>query len=199
MNALRTLAAAVLLTAAVSACGAGGESAAETPPLAGARIGGPFTLVGGDGQTVSDRDFAGKYRLMYFGYTFCPDVCPVDMQRLAAGYRALTERDPARAARLQPIFVTVDPERDTPAVVKQFTAAFDPRFVGLTGSPEAIARVAQAYLIPYAKREGATPGSYLVDHGRQAYLMGPDGSPLALISQDGTPDEIVAELQRWMR
>jgi protein SCO1 len=200
MNALRILVASVLIGAGLPACTAGGaDAASEVAPLAGAKIGGPFTLVNGDGQTVTDRDFAGKYRLMYFGYTFCPDVCPVDMQRLAAGYRKLATEDPARAARLQPIFVTVDPERDTPAVVKQFTAAFDPRFVGLTGSPEAIARVADAYLIPYAKREGATPGSYLVDHGRQAYLMAPDGSPVALIPQDGTPDEIVAELQRWMR
>ena len=96
-------------------------------PLAGAKIGGPFALIDENGRPVTDRSFAGKYRVMYFGYTYCPDVCPVDVQTIAQGLAELEKRDPALAARVVPIFVTVDPARDTPAVLKQFTAAFSPR------------------------------------------------------------------------
>ena len=109
------------------------------PPLKGATMGGPFTLTDQNGRRVSDRDFAGKYRLVYFGYTFCPDVCPVDLQVIGAGLRRFEASDPARAARVQPIFITVDPARDTPAVLRQYVAAFHPRLIGLTGSAEEIA------------------------------------------------------------
>ncbi len=169
------------------------------PPLAGARIGGPFALVDQNGQARSDRDFAGKYRIMYFGYTFCPDVCPVDVAHLAAGYRAFAKTDPARAARVVPIFVTVDPERDTPAVLKQFTAAFDPALVGLTGTSDQIADVAKAYAVPVQINKQPGNAAYLVDHGRAAYLMDPDNKPVALLSQDAKPEVIAAELSKWVK
>ena len=175
------------------------QGAATAPPLAGARIGGPFALVDQNGQPRTDRDFAGKYRIMYFGYTYCPDVCPVDVQHLTAGYRAFAKADPARAARVVPIFVSVDPARDTPAVLKQWTAAFDPALVGLTGSPEQVAQVAKAYGVVYQVEKGSTPGSYLVDHSRTAYLMNPDGKPIALLSQDAKPDVIAGELAKWVK
>ncbi len=200
--------ATALIGASLLSLGACNRAAPPPPPLQGATIGGPFSLTDGDGRRVTDRDFAGKYRLMYFGYTFCPDVCPVDLNALMLGLKAFERSDPARAARVQPIFITVDPERDTPAVVKAYAAHFSPRLIGLTGTPAEIAAVAREYLISYARQPGATRGSYLVAHARLAYLMGPDGKPIALLPTDdpatpnvneGAPDKVAAELERWVR
>jgi protein SCO1/2 len=184
-----------ILLAVLAAC----QQPATAPPLAGASIGAPFMLVDQNGQPRTDRDFAGKYRIMYFGYTFCPDVCPVDVAHLAAGYRAFAKADPARAARVVPIFVTVDPERDTPAVLKQFTAAFDPALVGLTGTPAQIAAVTKAYGVPVQINKQPGNAAYLVDHGRAAYLMDPDNKPIALLSQEAKPDVIAGELAKWVK
>ena len=176
-----------------------GQPKAEKAPLEGARMGGAFALTGEDGGIVRDTDFAGKYRLVYFGYTFCPDVCPVDLQKLMLGLKALEKSDPDVAARVQPLFVTVDPARDTPAVVKEFTDAFHPRLIGLTGTPQQIETVSRAYGIYSQKGNETAPGVYLVDHSRQATLYGPKGEPIALIPEQGSPDEIAAELRRWVR
>ncbi|HEV2865122.1 MAG TPA: SCO family protein, partial [Allosphingosinicella sp.] len=140
-RALRILAKALLaasLAAPVAAC----HSSAA--PLEGASLGGHFTLTAQDGRRVSDTDFAGKYRLVYFGFTYCPDVCPTDLQTIGAGLRRFEQSDPARAAKVQPIFITVDPRRDTPPVLARYVAAFHPRLIGLTGSEAEIARVARA-------------------------------------------------------
>ena len=174
-----------------------GQGQADQPPLAGARLGGPYALTGENGRTVRDTDFKGKYRLVYFGYTFCPDVCPVDVQKLMLGLKAFEKQDGARAAKIQPLFITVDPERDTPAALTSFTDAFHPRLIGLTGSAEAVAEVAKAYGVYYQKSPGVTPGSYMVDHSRATALYGPDGAPIAFISEKGSPDEIARELGRW--
>jgi protein SCO1 len=185
-----------LLLLALAACGqadAGGE-----PPLAGASIGGPFRLTDGAGRTVTDRSFMGRYPIMYFGYTFCPDVCPTDMAAIAAGLRQVERSDPAKAAKVVPVFVTVDPERDTPEVVGKFVRAFHPRAVGLTGSPETIAAVAKSYAVFAQKGEGTKDG-YLVNHGRAAYLMGPDGKPIALAGADGGPAEVARTIERWVK
>jgi protein SCO1/2 len=184
------------LPLALAACGP--SATAPEPPLAGARIGGPFALTDQDGKPRSDRDFAGRYRLMYFGYTFCPDVCPVDLQKLMAGYRLLEKSDPQIAVRIAPIFVSVDPERDTPPVLKQYVGAFHPKLTGLTGAPGQIAQVAKEYAIYYAKEKPPGASDYLVNHSRVAYLLGPKGEPIALIPQDGTPQQIAAELKRWV-
>lgn len=166
------------------------------PPLEGARIGGAFTLTDQNGESFSDAALAGKYRIMYFGYTFCPDVCPVDVQNIAAGLKLVEKSNPALGQRIVPVFVTIDPARDTPAVLKQFVSAFHPRMVGLTGTPDAIATVAKAFAIFYQKGEG-TAGGYLMNHSRQAYLMSPNGKPLALLPQEGPPQAIADEITRW--
>ncbi len=193
----RALAALLLLAAPVSLL-SGCNQASETPPLADAKIGGPFTLTDQDGRKVSDTDFAGKYRLIYFGYTFCPDVCPVDVQNLMKGYKQIEASNPVLAAKIQPIFITVDPARDTPAVLKQFVGAFHPKLIGLTGSEAEIAAVAKQFAIFYKKQDG-TPGTpgYLVDHSRQAMLFDPQGKPLALIAQDKDAATVVADIERW--
>ena len=110
-------------------------------------IGGPFTLEDGSGQPVTDRDFRGKFMLVYFGYTFCPDVCPTTLKAVAD---AMDKLGPD-AAKVRPVFITVDPRRDTPPVVKKYAAAFGPEITGLTGTPEEIAQVAKEYRVYYAE------------------------------------------------
>lgn len=199
MNASIFAAATAALALLLGACSTQASQSDDTPPLAGARIGAPFSLTGQDGKTVTDRDFAGKYRIMYFGYTFCPDVCPVDVQMIGAGLKAFEKADPARAARVVPIFVTVDPGRDDVAAVRAFVANFHPRMVGLTGDPKAIAALAKAYGVWFQLGEKQPGGGYLVDHSRTAYLMGPEGRPIALISNEGPPQKIADELAKWVK
>jgi protein SCO1/2 len=189
----------LLLAMLLGACAP--DSAGEPPqdaPLKGATMGGPFTLIDQAGRRVSDRDFAGKYRLVYFGYTFCPDVCPVDLQMIGAGLRRFEASDAVRAARVQPIFITVDPARDTPAVLRQYVAAFHPRLIGLTGSAEEIAAVARVYRINYERGAGPA-GGYLMNHTRIAVLYAPDGAPLAIIPHDQGPEGVATELGKWVR
>ena len=182
---------------ALSACTASAPPA--KPPLEGARIGGAFTLTDQNGQTVTERTFAGKYRIMYFGYTFCPDVCPTDVQAIGAAVKKLELSDPVLAAKIVPVFATVDPARDTPAVLKQFVSAFHPRMVGLTGTDAQIAQIKTEYAVYSSKGDASPGGGYLVNHSRQAYLMDPDGKPLALLPQEQGPDAVVTEIKRWAR
>lgn len=140
-----------------------------------ALVGGPFELTNQDGKRVKSSDFAGKYMLVVFGYTYCPDICPSELQVVSA---ALDEIGPS-ADRIQPVFVTVDPTRDTPQVMKDYVANFHPGFVGLTGSEEDISAIAKAYRVYYRKAEQADPSiPYLMDHTTLVYLMGPDGEYL---------------------
>lgn len=187
---------ALLLALLLAACA---QAPAEAPPLQGARMGGAFALTDQNGRRVSERDFAGRYRLVYFGFTFCPDVCPVDMQVIGAGLRQFEASDPARAERVQPIFISVDPARDTPAVLRTFVAAFHPRFVGLTGSEEEIARTARAYGVFYERGTAGSGGGYNVNHSRMIVLYGPQGQPIAIVPHDRGPAGVAAELERWVR
>jgi cytochrome oxidase Cu insertion factor (SCO1/SenC/PrrC family) len=138
-----------------------------------ALVGGPFRLTDQHGKTVGDTDFRGRYMLVVFGYTFCPDVCPAELQVITAALDALGPL----ADRIQPVFITVDPERDTVSQLALYAGNFHPRLVLLTGSSAAIADVAKAYRVYYARAEGsANAGSdYLMDHSSIIYLMGPDG------------------------
>jgi protein SCO1/2 len=190
---------AVILAAALmlAGCGSGGAPPPE-PPLAGAAIGGDFTLTSSKGETVRWSDFAGKYRVVYFGYAYCPDICPTDMSRVAQGLKALKAKDPAKAARIQPIFITIDPERDTQDVVGEFAAAFSPDIIGLTGTPDQIAATAKAFKVFYQKGEAQPGGGYLVDHSNVTYLFGPDGAPIATLPTDKGGAAVAAELERWV-
>jgi protein SCO1 len=189
---------ALALALSLSACGHDGGSA-EPPPLAGAALGGPFHLVDQNGKAVTERDFAGKYRTVYFGYSFCPDVCPTDLQTLMQGYRAFAAKSPALAAKLVPIFVTVDPARDTPAVLKQYVSAFGPQLVGLTGTDAEIASAAKEYGAFYKKQPAPAGASgYLMDHSRQTILFDPDGKPLALVPTDQNSEAVAASLAQWV-
>ena len=164
-----------------------GEAAASPP-------GGPFTLQDGDGRQVTDRDFRGKYMLVYFGYTFCPDACPTTLNEVVDAL----DRLGAKADHIQAIFITVDPKRDVPTVVKQY-AAFSPRLIGLTGSPEQIAQAAKTYRVYYAEtRTGLGPNDYAMEHSSVLYLMGPDGEFVAPIRSDESGTQIAEDLSRLM-
>jgi len=182
---------------ALSACH---PKPAESPPLEGAAIGGSFTLTDQDGKSFSSDSLKGKYRILYFGYTFCPDACPTDMAVLGKAMRQLDAKDPATSAKIQPLFVTVDPARDTPGIIKQFTGAFYPRLIGLTGSDAQIAAVARQFAISYRKEPAPAGASgYLMDHPRVAYLFDPEGKPIEMLPVDANADAVVAELEKWVR
>lgn len=188
----------VVAIAAALAAGLGwmrfAEPAAPPGNLAGASLGGPFTLTNQDGQTVRDTDFAGRWRLMYFGYGFCPDVCPTDLALIGRGLKAFETQAPGLGATIAPIFITIDPQRDTPAELKPFVAAFHPRLVGLTGTPEQIAAVTKAYGV-YAKRmETSDPENYLMDHSAMVYLFDPDGRPIAFLPHQGLTAQAITQM-----
>lgn len=185
-----------LALAACSAQTASDPDAAGDPPLAGATIGGPFTLTSASGETVRWADFRGKYAVVYFGFTFCPDVCPTDMQRLAQGLKILEQSDPQLAANIQPVFISVDPERDTPEKVGEFAAAFSDDLIGLTGTPEQVAAAAEAFAVYYSRGED-TAGGYLVDHTNIVYFFDPEGKPLSMLPTDMGAEAVAAEIEKW--
>lgn len=195
--------------AVLSACnmGPGGDASSPQGDLVGARIGGPFTLTDQDGKTRHWDDFKGQYRLVYFGYTYCPDICPTDLNQIMQGFARFEKANPALAAKVQPMLISVDPERDTPAVLKTYVAAFHPRLIGLTGSPDAIAKVAKDFAVLYGKEDSKGASGYLVNHSRTPYLFGPDGLPIALVpvddpgtpQDDGAPDQVAAFLAKWVK
>lgn len=167
--------------------------------LRGATIGGPFELTDKDGKTVRWADFAGRYRIVYFGYAYCPDVCPTDVQRMTQGLKLYAADHPDMAKRIQPIFITVDPERDTREKVGEFAAAFSPDLIGLTGTEAQIEAAKDAFKV-YARKGADQPGGgYLVDHSNITYLFDPDGKPLATLPTDKGPQAVAAELARWVR
>lgn len=195
------LAAAVALVAAFIWLAAPKPAAQglEEPPLAGAPIGGDFALTDQNGKRVTNDSLKGSYRLVYFGYSFCPDVCPVDVQRMAQGLKAFETTNPAAGARVQPVFITVDPARDTPAVIKDFVAAFHPRLIGLTGTQAEIDTAKRAYRVYAAKGEGTDPQNYLMDHSAFIYLMDPDGKPVMYFERADDAAAIAAGLAKWVR
>jgi protein SCO1/2 len=190
--------AAALWLAAVATAGAFFWLGSETGPRSAtgaAQIGGPFSLIDPTGRTVTDRDFRGKFMLIYFGYTHCPDVCPITLAKVAAALQML---DP-RADHVQPIFITVDPRRDTPEVMGRYATEFSPRILGLTGSPAQIAAVEKAYKV-YASPE-STPEQLdaAIDHSSILYLMGPGGSFIAPVRIDGGPADLAADVGRYLK
>jgi len=187
------------VTLALRSGGGGSAPAVQVPE------GGHFTLTDQNGHRVSDSDFAGRYRLIYFGYTFCPDVCPQDVQTIARALDLLAKRDPRRAAKLQPIFITVDPARDTPTALKQFVSAFSPRLIGLTGSQAEIDATVHTFGVKgygsYAKKEEPTSpgGGYFMDHTRYKMLYGPDGQGIAFLPEDGDAQQLADALDQWVK
>jgi protein SCO1/2 len=157
-------------------------------------IGGPFDLTDQHGKPVSDKTFRGRYMLIYFGYGYCPDVCPTELANMAAALDALGEK----AKDVQPLFITVDPERDTPEFLADYVANFHPRLIGLTGTPDQIKAAAKAYKVYYAKAKKPGDADYLMDHTSFVYLMGPDGRFLSLFRGHTDPAAMAETIGRFM-
>lgn len=161
----------------------------------GVMLGGPFTLVDHTGRTVTERDFAGRMLLVYFGFTYCPDVCPTELGTIAAAIDAM---GPA-GERVTPVLVSIDPERDTPAALADYVSRFHPRMIGLTGSAEQVAQAARAYRVYYAKVRPQDSTDYLMDHSSFIYLVGPDGRVRSLFRPETAPEAIAAAVTAQLR
>src|SRR5438876_12457596 len=161
--------------------------------LLASAIGGQFRLVDQNGKTVTDADLKGRWSLVYFGYTHCPDACPTALHDIAI---ALDQLGPKREA-VRSVFITVDPERDTPEVLKDYVASFDAPILALSGSPEEIARAAKAYRVYYAKHP-EPGGDYSMDHSSVIYVMDPEGRFTASFTHQSTPEEIAERLKKLL-
>jgi protein SCO1/2 len=166
--------------------GAGGTALASA-------IGGPFRLTDQNGKTVTDADLKGKWSLIYFGYTHCPDACPTALNDIAV---ALDELGTKREA-VRPVFITVDPERDTPPALKSYVASFDAPILALTGTPEEVAQTAKAYRVYYAKHP-EPGGDYSMDHSSVIYVMDPEGRFTASFTHESSPEQIAERLKKLL-
>ena len=182
---------------------AGSMAAAEEQPSAAQmmddlmfgrdKVGGPFTLTDISGRQRSDTEFRGKLMIVYFGYTSCPDVCPADLMSITQALEALG----SAAEAIQPIFITLDPERDD-KVMAEYLKAFYPSFIGLTGSPDQIRRVANSYKAVYRKVEDAKTSNYTIDHTGVIYLMGRSGEYLGFMPPQTSPDRLSEVLRKYL-
>ena len=163
-----------------------------------ADIGGPFELVDQTGKTRRDTDFRGRYMLVYFGYTYCPDTCPTTLLIMSRALTLLAKAAPEDAKKVVPLFITVDPERDTVAAMAAYAQSFHPDLVALTGTPEQVAAAAKAYRVYYAKVEDKASGTYQMDHSSFIYLMGPDGAYLTHFDYTTKPEALADSLKRYI-
>ena len=166
------------------------SSTSDAPAAASIQIGGPFSLTDQQGNGVTDRDYRGRWLLVYFGFTHCPDACPTALGNIAETMSQLG----AAAARVQPLFITIDPERDTPAVLKDYVDVFGEGIIGLTGTQEETADVAHSYRVYYAKHPVGTDGDYTMDHSSVIYVMDPAGRLVANFSTESAPEAMAAKL-----
>ena len=155
-----------------------------------ADVGGPFQLTDQHGKPVSDQAFRGRYMLIYFGYSFCPDVCPTTLAVMAQALEKLG----GKSSQVVPVFITIDPERDTPKVLDEYMKSFGPTFVGLTGSPDQIKTVEKRYRV-YAVKKPLEGGNYGMDHSSVIYLMGPDGKMVSFYDEAVSPDDLAKDLR----
>jgi protein SCO1 len=163
------------------------------PSAGAAAIGGPFSLTDQNGRTVTDKDLRGHPFLVFFGFTHCPDVCPTSLFEIS---EVLGRLGPD-AQKVSALFVTIDPERDTPAAMKDYLSSFNPRVVGLTGDPAAIAAVAKEYRV-YVKKVPLDNGDYTMDHTALVYLMDKDGRFVTPFNLKRTPEDAAADLRRYL-
>lgn len=201
MPLLRRLLIIVMLLALAVIGGAGylyltGENAGTGGGTA--EFGGAFELVNTEGETVTEADFQGGYQLIYFGYTYCPDVCPTALSTMSRALDRFAERDAAAARKVTPVFITVDPGRDTVEVMRSYVQHFHPRLIGLTGTAEQVRQAAKAYRVYYAKVEDAGSSEYLMDHSSYVYLMGPQGRLLTHFTHRDSPEAIAEGLAAYV-
>lgn len=160
-------------------------------PMAGLSIGGTFALTDQAGKAVTEADFKTPYKLVYFGFTACPMICPTELRKIAG---VINDLGPV-GENIQPLFITVDPARDTPETLANYVSLFHPRLVGLTGTPEQIETVKQTFKVFAAKARGKDPEDYLMDHSSFIYLMGPDNQLLALYRVEDAPEFLIKDIK----
>ena len=194
MAGIRRVVLAAVAAFAVAACGAGGPKF-EASDVTGSSFGRDFTLRDPDGAQRTLADFRGKAVVVFFGYTQCPDVCPTTLATLAEAMKRLG----SDADRVQVLFVTVDPERDTPELLKQYVPAFDRRFLGLWGDADATARTAKEFKVIYEKAPGASPGSYTMDHSAGSYVFDPQGRLRLYVANGQGPDVFAHDLRELLK
>ena len=168
----------------------------QLPGRGKAAIGGPFTLVNHTGKTMTEKDIAGKYPLVFFGFTHCPDICPTDLFVISQALELLEDE----SNKIAPLFITIDPERDTPDILADYLSNFHPAMIGLTGTDEQIATVAKAYKVYYTKEENPDSGlDYTMNHSAFTYLMSPDGEYLIHFSHDTKPAVMAEKILTYLR
>lgn len=182
---------AIVFVAAVLVLGRYYQTGREAPLASGP--GGPFELTAHTGETVSSAEFRGRFMLIYFGYSFCPDVCPLDLQKMSVALYQL-EQEGYDTSPVQPIFITIDPERDTVEELAGFVPDFHPRLLALTGSLDEISAVARDFKVYFAKREQEGTDDYLMDHSALIFVMDPEGNYVRLFSSRDTPADIAQSL-----
>jgi protein SCO1/2 len=177
------------------------QNNAESKPMeiAGADIGGPYMLVDQTGKTVTEKNYAGQYKLIYFGFTYCPAICPTELQKISSVIKKLEKDNAALAAKIQPLFITVDPERDTPAVMREYVKLFHPRMAGLSGSLAQIADAKKKYRIYSAQVKSESATDYTVDHSSFIYLMGPNDQLLGIYRSQDNADMIFTDLLKHIK
>jgi protein SCO1/2 len=159
------------------------------------RFGGAFSLTDQNGNTVTDKSFDGKYRLIFFGFTYCPAICPTELAKIAAALNGLGEK----GKEIQPIFITVDPERDTPEKLKNYVSLYHPSLVGLTGTTEQVKDVLKSYKVYAAKVEDPSMSEYTMDHSAFIYFIAPDGRLLHIFKMQDKADDMTDIMSRWMK
>lgn len=156
-------------------------------------FGGPFTLTDHTGKTVTEKDYAGKYRLIYFGFTYCPAICPTELAKITSAMNMLDDK----GAGIQPLFITVDPERDTVEAMGKYVSLFHPSLIGLTGTAEQIKDVAKAYKIYFAKVQDESMSDYTMDHSSFIYFIGPDDRLLQIFRMEDSAETMAESISRW--
>jgi protein SCO1/2 len=163
-------------------------------PIAGLNIGGPFNLTDHTGTEVTEKTYDGDYKLIYFGFTYCPAICPTELQKISRVMSGLEKSNPDAAEQIQPLFITIDPERDTVPVMQEYVRLFHPRLIGLTGTVPQIDFVKKRYRVFANKVEDGTQNDYTMDHSSFIYLMSPDDTLLGMYRTSDTADDIYTDI-----
>ena len=176
-----------------------GKSSDTVMPMAGLNIGGPYNLINDDGEAVTQDTYTGQYKLIYFGFTYCPAICPTELQKTTRVLKVIEEKRPELAEKIQPLFITVDPERDTVDVMHEYVSLFHPRLIGLTGTVPQIDMVKKHYRIFATKVQDESMNDYTMDHSSFIYLMSPEDELLGMYRTSDTPDamykDVVARIE----
>lgn len=188
------LSAALALSATLAACGDKQQVEFIGSDITGTHLGKEMAMQDTSGQMRTLSDYKGKVKVIFFGYTQCPDVCPTSMAELAEAMDVLGDD----ADKVQVIMISVDPDRDTPEILAAYTSAFNPSFVGLTGTPEQLADTAKSFKAYYAKAQGATPEQYTMDHAASFYILDKEGEARVLVSGNASAADIASDIRQLL-